>query len=453
MTHRNPIHAQGNDPVETVTSALHYGALIQARRALGALNPAEIAHLLESLPLAERQLVWQWVDPEDRGEVLVELGEEARAHLIEHMDDQALREAAQGLDLDDMADLLAELPQRITREVLAGMDKQDRQRLEAVLAYDEDTAGGLMNTDTITVRANVTLDVVLRYLRMHGEIPPQTDSLFVVNRFDRYLGLLPLSTLLTEDPDRPVTEVMDRSIEGIPAATPAEEVAKIFEAHDLVSAPVVDAQGRLLGRITVDDVVDFIREQGEHELFSMAGLPEEEDLFAPVIPSGRRRALWLGVNLVTAFIASGVISLFEGTLQQVVALAILMPIVASMGGIAGGQTLTLVIRGIALGQIGKANSRALLSKELAVGLLNGLVWALVVAVAAGLWFRDPQLGLVIAVAMVVNLLCAALAGVSIPLAMRALGIDPAIAGGVLLTTVTDVVGFFSFLGLATLILT
>lgn len=452
MTDPPHVLNQPQSHIEALTRAAQTGTLNQVSRILGALNPAEIAHLLESLPSRERQWIWQRVDPDDRGEVLVEVGDEARAGLIETMDDQAMVEATEGLDVDDMADLLADLPQRITREILDGMDKHDRLRLQAVLSYDEDTAGGLMNTDTITVRADVTLDVVLRYLRMRGEIPEQTDSLFVVNRFDQYLGLLPLRAILTDDPEDLVSEVMDQGIDGIPATASADEVAKIFETHDLVSAPVLDRGGRLLGRITVDDVVDVIREQGEHDLLSMAGLSEEEDIFAPVLPSARRRALWLGVNLLTAFIASGVISLFQGTLEKVVALAVLMPIVASMGGIAGGQTLTLVIRGIALDQVGKANASALLSKEVAVGFLNGMAWALVVAVAAAAWFSDPKLGGIIAVAMVANLLCAASAGVLIPLALRALGIDPAIAGGVILTTITDVVGFLSFLGLATLVL-
>jgi magnesium transporter len=389
---------------------------------------------------------------EEQAEVLLQVGDEVRAGLLETMDNEHIVSALEGLDVDDVADLLAELPDTVTRQVLAGMDKQDRERLEAVLSYAEDTAGGLMNTDTVTVRADVDLDVVLRYLRMRGGIPPQTDSLFVVERYGQYQGTLPLVTILARDPNQLVSQVMDTDIEGIPALTPAAQVAILFEARDLISAPVVDEEGRLLGRITVDDVVDVIREEGEHELFSMAGLPEEEDLFAPVIPSTRRRAIWLGVNLLTAFIASWVISLFEGTLERVVALAVLMPIVASMGGIAGGQTLTLVIRGLALGQVGKTNARTLFTKEMAVGALNGLIWALFVATLSALWFHNLQIGAIIAVAMVINLVCAAVAGVSIPILMRSLGVDPAIAGGVLLTTVTDVVGYLSFLGLATLFL-
>jgi magnesium transporter len=438
--------------LDALARALESGTLTQVRQVLGALQPAEIAHLLESVPPSQRLLVWGVVDREEQGEVLLQVGDEVRAGLLETMDREHILSALEGLDVDDVADLLAELPDTVTRQVLAGMDKQDRERLEAVLSYAEDTAGGLMNTDTVTVRADVDLDVVLRYLRMRGGIPPQTDSLFVVDRYGHYQGTLPLVTILTRDPNQLVSQVMDTDIEGIRALTPAAQVAILFEDRDLISAPVVDEEGRLLGRITVDDVVDVIREEGEHELFSMAGLPEEEDLFAPVIPSTRRRAIWLGVNLLTAFIASWVISLFEDTLERVVALAVLMPIVASMGGIAGGQTLTLVVRGLALGQVGKTNARTLFTKEMAVGALNGLIWALLVAALSALWFHKLQIGAIIAVAMVINLICAAVAGVSIPILMRSLGVDPAIAGGVLLTTVTDVVGYLSFLGLATLFL-
>jgi magnesium transporter len=306
-----------------------------------------------------------------------------------------------------------------------------------------------MNTDTVTVRANVTLDVVLRYLRMKGDIPALLDSLFVVNRYDRYLGVLPLSVVVARDPDLTVAEVMEYSVEGILAQTPAAQVAKLFEDRDLVTAPVIDEHGKLLGRITIDDVVDVIREQAEHSVMSMAGLTEEEDIFAPVLPAARRRATWLGANLCTAFLAATVVGQFEATLQQVVALAVLMPIVASMGGIAGTQALTLVVRGLALGQVGKRNARVLMQKELAVGAFNGLVWSLVVATIAIAWFGDLKIGAIIAAALIINLLCAALAGVGVPLIMRRLGIDPALAGPVVVTTVTDCMGFFAFLGLAT----
>jgi magnesium transporter len=435
--------------LEALSDALQFGALKQARGIVAALHPAEIAHLLESLPPSQRRIVWEMVEPDDRGEVLLHVGDEVRAGLIEAMDHEALLSATEGLDVDDLADLLRDLPDAVTRQALAGMDQQYRQRLEAVLSYDEDTAGGLMNTDTVTVRANVTLDVVLRYLRMKGDIPALLDSLFVVNRYDRYLGVLPLSVVVARDPDLTVAEVMEYSVEGILAQTPAAQVAKLFEDRDLVTAPVIDEHGKLLGRITIDDVVDVIREQAEHSVMSMAGLTEEEDIFAPVLPAARRRATWLGTNLCTAFLAAIVVGQFEATLQQVVALAVLMPIVASMGGIAGTQALTLVVRGLALGQVGKRNARVLMQKELAVGAFNGLVWSLVVATVAIAWFGDVMIGAIIAAALIINLLCAALAGVGVPLIMRRLGIDPALAGPVVVTTVTDCMGFFAFLGLAT----
>ncbi len=435
-----------------ISEALASGAAGRVRRLIHNLHPAEIAHLLESLPKGPRFILWELVDPEDRGEILLHVNDEVRAGLIEEMETGDLIAATEGLDTDDLADLLQDLPSTVIDEVLRSLDQQNRHRLEAVLSYPEDTAGGLMNVDTVTVRADVTLDVVLRYLRLRGTMPETTDSLMVVDREDRYLGLLPLTTLLTRDPDLTVAEVMERGVEGIPAETPADQVAKLFQDRDLISAPVVDQNGRLLGRITIDDVVDVIRDEAEHSLMSMAGLDEEDDIFAPVVPSATRRAVWLGINLVTAFLASWVIGLFEGTLQQVVALAVLMPIVASMGGIAGSQTLTIVIRGLALGQIGESNARWLMFKELAVGALNGILWALVVAAIASAWFQDLNIGLVIAAALVLNLLAAALAGFSIPMILHRVGIDPALAGSVLLTTVTDVLGFMAFLGLGTLFL-
>lgn len=355
----------------------------------------------------------------------------------------------EGLHTDDLADLLQDLPGTVIHELLHSMDKQNRQRLETVLSYPEDTAGGLMDLDIVTVRANVTLDVVLRYLRLRGEIPDLTDSLMVVDRFDHYQGLLSLATLLTSDPDTSVAEVMDRAVDGILASTADDAVARLFEDRDLVSAPVVDEAGKLRGRITIDDVVDVIREEADHSLMSMAGLDEENDIFAPAMLSARRRAVWLGINLATAFLASWVIGLYESTLEKVVALAVLMPIVASMGGIAGSQTLTIMIRGLALGQVGPTNARTLMVKELLVSILNSLIWSVVVAVIATAWFQNTDIGLIIATALMINLVCAALAGFSIPLALKHMGIDPALAGSVLLTTVTDVVGFMAFLGLGT----
>jgi magnesium transporter len=436
--------------LQRLRRALAAGALQRVQRLLRALRPAEIADLLESLPSRQRQLVWELVDPASDGEVLVYVNDEVRDDLLRDMDAAELVAATGTLDADDLADLLQHLPEAVSAGLLRSMDLQNRRRLEQVLAYPEASAGGLMNTDPITVRADVLLDVVLRYLRWRGTLPEQTDSLIVIDRHNRYLGLLPLGQLLTQDPDLTVADVMKRDVPGIPADLPAAEVANLFARRDLISAPVVDEHGLLLGRITIDDVVDVIRDEAEHSLMGMAGLDEDVDIFAPVAKSARRRATWLGINLVTAFMASWVIGLFEGTLEKVVALAVLMPVVASMGGIAGSQTLTLMVRGLALGHVEWANARLLLGKELAVALLNGLLWAAVVAIIAMAWFHSVALGAIIGVAILINLLCAALSGVGIPLLLRWLGIDPAIAGGVVLTTVTDIVGFFAFLGLATL---
>ena len=438
--------------LELLTGALDAGATDHIRRLLIDIHPAEIADLLESFPHGPREILWELVASDDCGETLVHVNDEVRTGLIEQMEPRELVAATEDLDPDDLADLVQDLPGTVTRELLRAMDQQNRDRLEAVLLYPEDTAGGLMNLDAVTVRADVSLDVVLRYLRLHDEIPATTDTLFVVDRQDRYRGTLQLTRLLTSTPELRVAAVMDRDVAGIPATLPDDEVARLFEDRDLVSAPVIDADGRLLGRITIDDVVDVIREDAEHSIMGMAGLDEEDDTFAPVIKSARRRAVWLGINLFTAFLASWVIGLFQATLQQVVALAVLMPIVASMGGIAGSQTLIIVIRGMALGQIGGSNVRWLMYKELAVTILNGIAWALVVAVLATFWFEDINIGLIIGIALIVNLTCAAIAGLTIPFLLERLRIDAAHAGTVLLTTITDVIGFMVFLGLGTIFL-
>ena len=438
--------------LEALRRALDQGAGRQVHRLVNSLHPAEVASLLESLPPAQREVVWDLVDPELEGDVLVELNEEVRADLIREMDADELVAAAEGLEVDDLADLLRELPETVNQRVLRSMDSQDRERLKSVLACDEDTAGGLMNTDTVSVRPDVTLETVLRYLRMRGDIPQRTDSLFVVNRHDRYLGALDVTRLISEDPERTVAEVMHADLAGIAPGTPAREVASLFENRDLLSAAVVSPEGRLLGRITVDDVVDVIRDEADHSVMRMAGLDEDADMFAGVVQSARRRGLWLGVNLATAFLAAWVVGLFENTIENIVALAVLMPIVASMGGVAATQTLTLIVRGLALGQVERANARWLLTKEVAVAILNGLAWATVVAGVAFLWYRSWKIAGVIFAAMVVNLFAAALAGVIVPLVLKRVGVDPAVAGGVVVTTVTDVVGFASLLGLGTLVL-
>ncbi|MEE8156577.1 MAG: magnesium transporter [Gammaproteobacteria bacterium] len=448
-----PVTEEKETRLQALRVALDSGTLRPVRRMIHSLHPAEIGHLLESVRPAEREIVWELVEHEDEGEVLLAVNDEVRAQLISGMDDQEVVAALDGLDVDDLADVFADLPETVNRELLRSMDQRDRDRLQTVLAYPEDTAGGLMNLDTVTVRPNVTVEVVCRYLRLRGEIPESTDALFVVNRNDEYLGRLYLNRLLTADQDKTIAEIMDTESPSIPAKTTATEVTVIFEDWDLFSAAVVGDQNRLLGRITIDDVVDVIRDEADHSIMSMAGLDEESDMFAPVIISARRRAVWLGVNLATAFIAAWVIGLFQATIEKVVVLAVLMPIVASMGGIAGSQTLTLVIRGLALGQVEASNARWILFKEIAIGLLNGVGWALVVALATVAWFRSWDVAAVIAAAMVINLFVAAMSGVVVPIILKRMSIDPALAGGVVLTTITDVIGFTAFLGLGTIFLT
>jgi len=449
MSELGPINTL-NQPIDTLTEALESGRFLRMRRLLSSLHPAETAHLLESLPPKERKVCWPIINPDLRGDVLSYVGDDVRVDLIQHMDTADLVYATEDLAPDDVADILQDLPEHITAEVLRTMDSQHRRRVETVLAYEEDTAGGLMNTDVITVRADITLEVVLRYLRMLGNLPENTDSIYVVDHNDHYLGTLPLSRVVTRSRSFTVNQVMSHQIKAINALTDERDVALRFEKHDLISAPVIDKDNRLLGRITIDDVVDVIRDEAEHTMLSMAGLSEDEDTFAPIGKSIHRRSLWLGVNLITAFLAAWVIGLFGATIEKQVALAILMPIVASMGGVAGSQTLTLVIRSMALDQLNDKNQRWLLRKELAVGAGNGVIWAIAIAIVTALWFDSVELGLLIGVAIIINLIAAALAGVLIPVMLDRMGIDPALSGGVLLTTVTDVVGFVAFLGFATL---
>ena len=424
------------------------GALDDSRYLLRSLRPQETANLLEASPPKVREFLWDLMDEDTSNLVLQHLGEDVRADFLEGMDTAQLVAAADDLDTDDLADLLQELPDNIAQQVLDSMGAADRARVEAVMSYPEDSAGGLMNTDAITVQPRHALEIVLRYLRLRKDLPETTDALVVVNSRDEYVGMLPVAKLLTSDPSVTVREVMDTDATAIVVDMVDTEVARLFTEQDLVSAPVVDAAGRLVGRITIDDVVDVIIEDADEAVLARAGLELDEDTFAPIAKSVRRRTIWLGINLITAFVAAAVINIFEETIAKVVALAVLMPIVASMGGIAGTQTLTLVIRGIALGHIGRANLFWLLNREFIVAAMNGLFWAALVAVTAAFAFRDPILGAVIAVAMVVNILVAAVAGSLLPSALNRLSIDPAIAGGVILTTITDVTGFFVFLGLA-----
>lgn len=434
-----------------LSEALESGALDQARRMLNrGLAPVDVAHLLESTPPKERNVLWELIEPELQGDVLQYLGEDIQVEFLNRMDAQQLVSATEGLDVDDLADLLQRLPDTVTLEVLASMEAQERQRLETVLSYPEDTAGGLMNTDTLTIRPDITLDVVLRYLRRHERLPDTTDNLLVVTRSDKLIGSLPINRLLVSEPSMLVREVMDTDMVSIQATAEESDVANLFEKFDLISAPVIGGDGHLLGRITIDDVVDVIRGDAEHRMMSMAGLDEDEDTFAPAWRTSRRRAVWLGINLITAFMAAAVIGMFEATIAQVTALAVLMPIVASMGGIAGSQALTVLIRGIALGHVSGSNVRWLLNRELIVGALNGLLWALVIAAIAVAWFGDLALGGIIAAAIVINILFAALCGTLLPVILKKLNIDAALSGSVILTTVTDVIGFMAFLGLATL---
>ncbi|WP_396587399.1 magnesium transporter [Bermanella sp. R86510] len=440
-----------NNKIQHLETALESGALSQVRRILNSdLQAADVAHLLESSPPKERKLLWGLIDEENEGDVLQHLSDDIQSWLLNQMSVQEMANAISDLDADDIADVLQNLPDKVTQEVLTTMDAQDRDRIEAVLSYSEDSAGGLMNTDTITVRPDITIEVVLRYLRRHRSLPDMTDSLLVVNRRDEFIGSLPINKILVTDGETTVREVMSTDIINIDPEMPATQVATLFERHDLISAPVVDPEThKLLGRITIDDVVDVIREEADHSLLSMAGLDEDEDTFSPALKTSRRRAVWLGINLITAFVASGVIGMFQDTLDKVVALAVLMPIVASMGGIAGSQTLTLVIRGQAIGHLDSGNMGWLVNREFIVGLTNGILWSIVIALATYIWFQDLQISIIIGVAIIINLIIAVLAGALLPLILKKLGIDPALAGSVILTTVTDVVGFLAFLGLAT----
>jgi magnesium transporter len=439
--------------LERINLALSQGAIARARQLINEdLAAPDIAHLLSSVPPKQRTILWNLVEAEElAADVLAYLGEEERSEIVARLEPEELANLIESFEFDDKVDLLQELPESVIEEVLLSMDSQDRQRVEDVLSYDEDSAGGLMNTDVVTVRPDITVDVVLRYIRRYRELPPMTDNLWVVNRRDEFIGQVPISKILISDPNTTIREIVQTEVEPLIVSTHEDEVAQRFERLDLVSAPVVNESGKLLGRITIDDVVDVIRASADHSLMSQAGLDEDEDIFAPLVRTVKRRSVWLGINLLTAFLASGVIGMFEATLEQVVALAILMPVVASMGGIAGTQALTIVIRGMALGRVGSANIRALVSREVLIGTANGLFWSLVVGFAAFLWFGDFTLGYVIALAIIVNLIVAAVVGTLLPGYLKSLQIDPALAGGVVLTTVTDVVGFFCFLGIATLV--
>ena len=443
-------HTKAN--VELLREKLDSGRMRSAAIMVNSLHPSEVARLLESLPLKDRSVLWEMVDNDLEGDVLVEVAEEVRDGLLDGMRTEELIAATEGMEIDDLADLIADLPETVTQEVLASLDKQDHERLQQVLAYDEESAGGMMNVDVVTVRPDVTLEVVARYLRAAGEIPDGTDSIFVVSRDNTYIGSLFLSRLLTHDPEEMVARVMSTDLMPIPAHTPSNQVVWEFENRDLLSAPVIDDDYRVLGRITVDDVVDVIRDEAEHALMGAVGLDEEDDMFAPVFKSATRRALWLGVNLGTAFLAAAVVDQFKTTLDAIVLLAVLMPIVPSMGGVAGTQSLVIITRAIALGQINGANAAGILRKELLVGILNGLGWAVIVSLFTYLWIGDWRIGGILGGAMIINMFVAAGSGFVIPMTLKRLKVDPALAGGVVLTTVTDVIGYMAFLGLAAIFL-
>lgn len=441
------ISAQASPAVTRVADALRSGALPDVAAYLPDMSPGDVAYLISASPPATRHELWSLLDHEQEADVLNELPDDIRNHFLADLQPEAVAEIIVQLDDDDVADILHELPQAETDLILDSLTTDDRERFETALSYPDDVAGGLMSTDTLTIRPDLTMDVVLRYLRRHTRLPENTDSLIVVSREDKYVGLLPVRTLLVSDPSASVREMMKTEREPLDAMTSADEVARRFERNDWISAPVVDPQGKLIGRITIDDVVDVIREQADHSLAVMAGLGDG-DAFTPVLQTAPQRAVWLALNLLTAILAASVISLFQATIEKVVALAVLMPIVASMGGIAGTQSLTVLIRAMAMGQINDRTEIWLVRREILVSALNGLIWAFVMALVTTYWFDDSTLGLIIAFAIIVNLLTAGIAGASLPLLLERLKIDPALAGGVILTTVTDVVGFWAFLGLA-----
>ncbi|CZF83477.1 Magnesium transporter MgtE [Grimontia celer] len=444
--------SQTHQTLQEVSRALENGMFVHVRRMLEDMEPEDIAHLLEASPPKSRLVLWQLTDPEEQGEILEELSEDVKDGIMVRMQPEQLAAATEGMDTDDVAYLLRSLPDNVSQDVLSQMDAQDRARVEQALAYPEETAGGMMNTDVVTIRSDVTVDVVLRYLRMKGELPEATDALYVVDENSRLIGELPITVLLTSQPDTEVLEVMEDVDDAIPVDMSDSDVASLFERRNWVSAPVVDEEHQLVGRITIDDVVDIIREDAEHSMMSMAGLDDEEDTFAPVLKSARSRSIWLGANVLAALAAASVSNLFENTLDQMAAIAVLMTIVPSMGGVAGNQTVALVIRGLAVGHIGDSNTRWLLNKEALVGLLNGVIWACIIGGVVVLWKGNLMLGGIIAAAMLTNLVVAGVAGVTVPILLKKMKVDPALAGGMALTTITDMVGLSVFLGLATLFL-
>ena len=437
--------------LQNLMIALEASDYDEAKQQIKDLHPGEIALLLEAIQPKDRSVLWPSIEISIQGEILKEVSEDVQSQLISEMTVDSLVKATEKLDTDDLADIVPNMPESAVHSLLLTLDFKHRERLNKILSYPEDSAGGLMNTDFITVRPDVSIRAVIRYLRLLKEMPIDTDQVFVVDRNFNYLGSLLITSLLTEEPQRMVETLINNDFsKPVSADSDETEVALLFEQRNLISAPVIDENNQLVGRITIDDVVDVIRDQAEHSVMSMVGLDEDEDVFAPIIQSSKRRSVWLGVNLVTAFIAVYFIGLFEATLQQKIALAILMPVVASMGGIAGTQTLIIVTRGIATGRVTTANIKTLINKEVAVSGLNGIIWSIVIGLITYYWFADLLLSLIIALAIITNLVVAAFSGAFLPLLLSKLKIDPALAGGVILTTITDVIGFVAFLGLAAL---
>ena len=450
MTEANQDNVE--DLIEHIITVLNESGIEKIRDDLQMLHPADIARLLESIPRENRELIWPHIDNLRRGETLVELSEGVREGLMADMNTHSLAAAVHNLDTDEIADLIPELPDEVIAEVLYVADREKREQLKAVLSYAEDTAGGLMDIDAVAIRPRVTVAVTRRYLRMLNELPEYTDKLFVIDRNNKLVGALLLSDLVTADDSQRIGEIANKDIRTFSVQQPQQEVAQAFARYNLVSAPVVDDENQLLGRITVDDIVDVIQEEADRRVMAPAGLDEEEDIFAPVIHTSRSRAVWLGINLITAFIAATVIGRFQETISGLVALAVLMPVVASMGGNAGIQSLTVVIRGLSNGTITDNNARKVFIKELLVGSVNGVIWAVVVTLVTLLWFGNPALAMIIGVAMIITMASSALFGALLPSMLSRMGIDPTLAGGVALTTVADVVGFVSFLGLAAIFL-
>ena len=422
----------------------------QIRRLLNDMSSSEIAHALESSPPKQRSIIFSLLETEEEGDVLFELGEEIQQDLISNISNEELSEAVKELELDEIVDILQNLPEERMKTILSNMSKVDRQRIEMGLTFPENTAGGLLNTDVISVRPNNSIKEVLSYLRDQKELPESTDKIFVVNNDNNYLGELPISKIITTDPVMNVREIMETDIPAIDVNLEDKDVATIFERNNLISSAVIDHKGQLIGRITIDDVVDVIREDADQNLLGMAGVAE--DTFAPPGRAAKSRVFWLAMNLITAFIAASTINIFQDVIDKIVYLAVLMPIVASMGGVAATQTLTIVLRGLTLEQINTSNIKWLFKRELAVSIINGIVLSTLVAISTYLWFQDYTLAVLIASALVINLISSVIAGILVPLILRKLNQDPAIGGSVVVTTVTDVVGFFSFLGLATIYL-